>query len=378
MAYNYHYIDDNATELNRSIARGWKIPDSLDITPHDATAWDNQVAQIAQLISNGVSGFILDWRLNEQGTNIHYSAEALAEQIRFIIKDQNSAAVPIILVSQSIDDFRRRYEGNLNVNGLFDSHYSKEELMTESNKQQIMSIAAAYQTLNDLTSSNANHEEKIQRLFSIPTWSNLHPDFIESLQIKMGISISDTVQFILNSVVLHPSFLIEEDWVAARLGIDKANSFDWDILKNDFLASAKYNGIFANAWERWWMFGIEQWWRSNMVDKSLQNTSAPERVDKIKVYTGLQNLVAATKLPLCKSDNFWTICEGHKRPLSNMDGFVIRGQSNLAIWQEKKQVSLDAAIQRINIDEWEAIAAQYKPKFEKLNSFYADRYSTTT
>lgn len=120
------------------------------------------------------------------------------------------------------------------------------------------------------------------------------------------------------------------------------------------------------------MFGIEQWWRSNMVDKSLQNTSAPERVDKIKVYTGLQNLVAATKLPLCKSDNFWTICEGHKKPLGKMDGFAIRGQSNLAIWQEKKRISLDAAIQRINIEEWKDIATQEKPKFEKLKSFYAD------
>lgn len=378
MAYNYHYIDDNPPARNRGIARGWEIPDSLDITPHDATAWDDQVEEITQLISNGVSGFILDWRLNEHGTNIHYSAEALAEQIRFIIKDQNSVAVPIILVSQSIDDFRRRYEGNLSVNGLFDSQYSKEDLMLNSNKQQIIAIAAAYQTLNDLTSSNESPEEKIQNLFSMANCSDLHPDFIESLQIKMGMSVSDTVQFILNSIILHPSFLIEEDWVAARLGIDKANSSDWDRLKNVFLASAKYNGIFANAWERWWMFGIEQWWRTNMVDKSLQNTPTPERVDRIKECTGLQNLAAATKLPFCKSDNFWTICQGHKKPLGMIDGLTIRGQSNLAIWQEKKQISFDAAIQRIKIDEWEAIAAQDKPKFEKLKSFYADRYSTTT
>lgn len=208
MAYNYHYIDDNPPARNRGIARGWEIPDSLAITPHDAAAWDDQVEEITQLISNGVSGFILDWRLNEHGTNIHYSAEALAEQIRFIIKDQNSVAVPIILVSQSIDDFRRRYEGNLSVNGLFDSQYSKEDLMLNSNKQQIIAIAAAYQTLNDLTSSNESPEEKIQNLFSMANCSDLHPDFIESLQIKMGMSVSDTVQFILNSIILHPSFLM--------------------------------------------------------------------------------------------------------------------------------------------------------------------------
>ena len=167
--------------------------------------------------------------------------------------------------------------------------------------------------------------------------------------------------------------LIDEDVLAARLGIDKTSSLDWDSLKVK-LSSARYNGVFCEGWQRWWAHIVEMWWNNEVISKtSLRSMSAAKRVDYIKETTGLQNLQAAQKIEKCDSDEFWTICKAYNRPLDPVDGLLIEGQDNLYPWQEPEYVSIDAALKKRNVELWQGIADVEKEKFDELKVIYSHR-----
>lgn len=62
-------------------------------------------------------------------------------------------------------------------------------------------------------------------------------------------------------------------------------------------------------------------------------------------------MVAAKPMPLCKSTEFWTICEGYKKPLDPLEGFRIYSSYELKPWQESKYLSLDAVLERVGIEK---------------------------
>ena len=102
-------------------------------------------------------------------------------------------------------------------------------------------------------------------------------------------------RFLITEFLTKQGLVIDEDVLAARLGIDKSNSDDWpNLLKR--LSEAKYQGVFCNGWPRWWMQLVEQWWTETIkAETFLRSTPAAERVEKIKEVTELPGLVAAKK-----------------------------------------------------------------------------------
>ena len=370
MACKYQYIDNNSIALIESTARGWQENGKIDIIPLTAMGWNEQVSAIETFLSENTDGFILDWRLNERNrTEVRYSAEALAEQIRFFLKQRN-AAIPIIIVSQSINTFREIYKNDLNVNGLFDAQYSKDELNQLENKNQLIAIAGAYKTLNELQADNTiEQDSKIMRMLDVDSLSGFFSDLLETIQQETDTSVSAISQFVLQEMIKKPGKLIDEEWLAARLGIDKAASNDWQRLKDEHLINAKYTGIFAGAWDRWWTNRVEDWW-NQYTSRPLQATKAQERVELIRISTNLVGLQAAQLLPLCTSEQFWVICEGYKKPMSSSDGMVIAGQSKLHPWQQKRYVSIHATLNNVGIENWKKVARFEQSSLQNFHEFY--------
>ena len=150
--------------------------------------------------------------------------------------------------------------------------------------------------------------------------------------------------------------LIDEQVLAARLGIDIAESSDWNKVLES-ISSAKYQGVLGKGWLRWWNVLVEDWWKSIIhADTYLRSTPAHQRVETIKAKLGYTNLQASEKIEKADSEEFWTICRGYNRPLDPVDGLMIDGQENLYPWQDAEYISIEAALRRKNRDVWKKVA----------------------
>ena len=158
--------------------------------------------------------------------------------------------------------------------------------------------------------------------------------------------------------------------MAARLGIDISKSTEWDIVKSK-LTTCLYTGILCEGWPRWWMSKVKTWWNEHISEEPLRTIGAHQRVALLKEKLGIENLVAATRIDKAQSEDFWTICQGHKRPIDTIDGLIIIGQDNLYPWQEPKYVSIDAALKRTNLDDWKGVATSEIMYLNKLKQKYS-------
>lgn len=83
----------------------------------------------------------------------------------------------------------------------------------------------------------------------------------------------------------------------------------------------------------------------------------------------LSGLIAANRLDKADSDEFWTVCKAINKPIDTIDGLLIEGQDNLYPWQESEYVSIEAALNRTNIDVWKRLADIEKERYNDLKIF---------
>ncbi|MEO3449586.1 hypothetical protein ABG862_17645 [Bacteroides xylanisolvens] len=171
---------------------------------------------------------------------------------------------------------------------------------------------------------------------------------------------------IITELLDKQGLLINEDVLAARLGIDKTSSPDWELLKQS-LSTAQYTGVFYEGWPKWWMHLVDRWWTEKIeVNLSLRSTPASKKVEQIRAKLNFDKLEVAQRIDKSVSDEFWTICKGYNRPLDPVDGLIIQGQDNLYPWQEPEYVSIDAALKKKNIENWGQVADVEKEYLEEL------------
>ena len=178
-------------------------------------------------------------------------------------------------------------------------------------------------------------------------------------------------KFIIQEFLDMEGLVISEHLLAARLGIDISQSADWNNLL-EVLKPCRYYGVFADGWSRWWAGHLQDWWSSNFSEKNLRSTPSAERVGLIIERFNLKNIVQATKVDKARSDSFWVICSGLKKPIDPVDGLVIAGQDNFYPWQEKKYVSYEAAIHSTLVEEWRQVAPSEKNKLDQLKKLYSN------
>lgn len=374
MGYRVIYIDDDFEEA-QTLKDGLQTGKLIEITVVKANNFENQLDEIIKS-QESCDGLILDLKLdgNQDGERkANYTAPSLAQQLRSKSSEEGSnlGEFPIFLFTSK--DKLPYYISDIFSHDLFDEYFLKKPksgigIGTEGKEyeKKIASIISAYKRIEECSKYN----------------EILHLELDETIRNKVFInsfdddSTSFKSNFILKHLVKKTGLLIDERILAARLGVDLANSIHWKELK-ELLNETKYQGIFSDYYERWWMYLVQDWWKANFKRKNLMSLTATQRVkllrelmkDKLKEKYKPESLVIAKPLPKTSSERFWTICQKLEKPLDPNDGFRLK-KSNPKIWQDMEYVSLhgfeETEIERKDIHPTE------KERFKRIKKQFSN------
>ncbi|HRD81357.1 MAG TPA: hypothetical protein PLL53_11410 [Saprospiraceae bacterium] len=350
MANNFLYIDDTPKDRREGSAIGLQEPEILEITPLEPKSWNVQIGEIVENLDN-FDGIILDWKLTEElhrsnpdsvESLVRYSAEALAQHLRFLATEKElKKDIPIILCSMN-HGFKIHYKRDSTGHDLFDEVYEKMEFTKrhESVVNELNSLAEAYKDIQ-------NETPTWDSIFRISKETELDVRLVNGLATLIENKVPHVfVRFLLNEIIKKPGILIDEYILAARLGVDKDRSSDWQSLLDKVInPNMKYSGLLSTGWSRWWADGLIQWWKADISPQHPQLLGAGQRVALLKKQTGFENLMPAGKLKFCASDEYWTVCVATKRPIDIADGLRILSDNPYA-WQDEQFISLFAMLDR--------------------------------
>jgi len=343
----YLYIDDENDSSIESIRDGFNDVGVIEVELYPLEKTPSFEELRNKLISMEFVGLIIDLRLDGNGPNkVGFSATTLAQDLRTIQARTELKTFPIVLCS-TLTKIRETYNTDKASHDLFDYTFEKsEEPNYEKFSQKLNSLANWYSWLGQ---SKKNIHEVLNREDLNDIDSRIYEDFLISDSPFLP---NDYARFIINSLFHHPGALIKERTLAARLGIDIEKSSDWNELKDSIFATTSYSGLFSDGWKRWWSDKVIQHFMDFSDGQNLASLNAEQRVIIIIAKTGLKGLVPAEPIELCVSTEFWTICEGHKRPLDPLEGLVVYENSEIKPWQENKYISFHAAeVERIGRDK---------------------------
>ena len=230
---------------------------------------------------------------------------------------------------------------NLDTTGhdLFDYRFVKEARPNwEKVAQKLQSISNGYNFLN-------NYKTDLSKILHRDI-TTIDPRIVGKLiDSESHFPTHDYVQQIIKEVIRKPGPLINENLLAARLGINILESPDWQTLLDTVFQDEKYYGVFSDGWTRYWADLIINKFKS-VSGKRLSTLNAKERVEILIKNTGIERLVPANPIPNSVSTNFWTICEYYKKPLDPLEGFRILYNKDPKPWQEQQYLSFEAAAER--------------------------------
>lgn len=343
----YLYLDDEeATYLSPYIDAIRGGTNEIEIVAEHPNSFDFQITHLMKVIDK-YDGLIFDWRLDEiansQDKKAKFRAAALAQEIRTRATERKCKDLPIILWS-TYENLKRSYYADDTSHDLFDCKHHKDEVYSRPDiiRNELLSLAEGYQRIRE-------SKYKFQKMLAVEeeAYNDLDPRFTQHFLPHEESPAHEYARFILKEAVLRPGLLISEALLAARLGVDKENSSDWQALLQKLPSNAEYKGVFHEAWPRWWSYLVEEWWAS-LAPKRLRSLStlpADTRVKFLKQFTELEQLVAATPIKPSYGTRFQTLCEYHQKPLDLTDGILIR-EEEPAPWQERRYISLDVALER--------------------------------
>lgn len=358
MAIQYFYIDDDPKSYDK--IQGFECDNLIIKAIQHQDSWEEQLAFLKSK-EQFFDGLVLDLKLDDLPNSHHKRAEfrgtSLAQEIRTRQKEGGLKSFPIALFSAN-DKVQLALENS--GKDLFDICIDKSNISEESFSIYSPQMIALVEGYNKLQSSKTNDE-----IFCIDS-SLLDSRFISEFDNIKSSPIPIQARFLITELLEKQGLLINEDVLAARLGVHKEMSGDWSLLKTK-IEHTQYKGVFAEGWRRWWMPLIDKWWSKDLkANVSLRSSTAKDRVKLIQNYFQINNLTVSERIDKSNSDEFWTICMAYNRPLDPVDGLLIQGQDNLYPWQEPAYVSIDAALRRKNIDKWKSVADIEKDYFEEL------------
>ncbi len=376
MATKYLYIDDDddPNRLESYIRAVVGDDDSLEIVAERPDQFDKQVKHLLQTLVN-YDGIILDWQLDDipssDGVTVLFRAGALAQELRTRETSKEVKGLPIVLWSTK-PKLQRSYYADHTSHDLFDVLYDKEVVVDTADEvnKQLISLADGYKEIAAVLTRG----QALAEMFALDDgiFDSFDPRFTGALPKSERLPVHEYARFILKEVVFRPGPLVDEDLLATRLGIDKQESPDWNVLLEQVLSGAAYGGSFNDAWPRWWSQLVEKkWWHSLGEDMPiLSSLSAPERVAMIIEKTEIKGLIDAKPISESYGDYFQTICEVTRRPLDPVDGVLIDEKKEPKPWQDRRYISLNVALERRGEDEG---LRPHPTEMERLKEIRASR-----
>ena len=363
------YIDDDKDEELKidPLVRELSSLDKLEIELEYPTQLEPFVDFLAKEYQH-VDALIIDLKLNENHAKKEdyatYPAQILATAVRTYQNGENKKfnEFPIFLIS-SLEKKVAYYDSDVKSHDLFDYFVSKNDIpeMGQKYERELFSIISAYKVIAD--------NRDMSKLLDIENtfYESLSIDYDSELKLTSTIS-----QFIFKEIVMRNGALIDEDVLAARLGIDREKSQDWESLKEMVSSKFKYNGIFGDVWERWWADGLLEWWESDITSEiGLMNSEASQRVLLIEEKLKLNELKVAEPIEPYMSTSYWTICKALNKPLDIYDGLLLN--SKIENWQDKEYVSPTAVFESYSKRKGLKLHPSERERIEEVKALYNKR-----
>lgn len=331
MEYKILYIEDlEANSLKMDIEQfGIKVE---NFKPED---FENTFLKMS---SDEYDAILLDFKLDEETKyNIVFNAPSLAQNLRTKnIEDKKYK--PIFLITNQLNI--STYYKDFTSHDLFDFVKTKAEFRKDLDVMcnRIKSFIDAYKTI-------VKNDCVINKVFNANGSQIEYIDYRirETLEgEKYRQNVNKIAFYLYHKVIRSFNFLVGEDILAARFGID-IKSPHWENLLL-LLEDYKYTGIYSQSHKRWWWNDIEKWWFAKAEGVNLRRLRGKERCEKIKAFTGLSELAAVEKLDHSKSEYFWTICMDKIRPIDPIDGLELI-KKELLPWQECEYISMLAGLE---------------------------------
>lgn len=367
MAYNVLYIDDENEDRSQAYADGLSTLSLIDVKIKKPTNFETLRDELIHEQDN-IDALILDLRLdgNQQGERVaKYTAPILATGIRSqcLIEDGFRKEFPIFLIS-SKENLKKYFDSDTSSHDLFDYTFTKATVGNEGvNYERIIaSITETYKLIG-------KEKTDFTTILNYPSIKEIENRiFTSKLLTGEGTSVSEVSQYIFNEIISKSGVLIDENILAARLGIDKEKSNDWNKLL-DLVDKYKYTGVFCKAFDRWWFSGIMDWWNDNFPNKLLIRLNAEERVNLIIEKFEIKEIQVAEPIEKTTSTKFWTVCQAYQKPLDPKDGFLVDG-NQLKPWQDKRYISLESILERDAKEKGLVIHPEEKERFDDIKQEY--------
>ncbi len=370
MVTKYLYLDDEEqNQVNPHIDR-IQLTRKIMIELMHPSSFQMEISNLIDRLYN-YDGFILDWRLDQipsvEGVRFPFRAAALAQEIRTRTTEKTAKGIPIVLWSTE-NKLSKSYYGDETSQDLFDYVFNKEQISDnpEPIRIKMISLANGYKRIREIIMKGRN---SLSNLLKAP--SDILDVRIVNRFTNNDYPIHEYVSFILHELIERPGPLISEDLLAARLGVDRADSSDWNKLLKKLPQKSRYQGPFYDAWPRWWAQVIErEWWRSlKKNNPSLSTLPAHKRIEILKEKTNLYDLITARPLRDGYDTKYYTLCEYYQKPLDPTDGVII-DEKEPAPWQERRYISIDAALER----KGEPNKKPHPTEIERVNHLRGSRY----
>ncbi len=253
MTTKFYYIDDDPNSQNK--VQGFENEDLDIVAMQHKDSWEEEFSFLNDE-KDQFDGIILDLKLddlpNSNGKRADFRGTSLAQEIRTRQKEGSMNSFPIILFSAN-DKTQQALENS--GKDLFDILINKsmlDDIAFSRFTPQLIDLSDGYKRLTDSSLAIINEVLQIDEMI-------LDSRFVGEYNKNKECPVHIQSRFLITEFLTKQGLVIDEDVLAARLGIDKSNSDDWpNLLKR--LSEAKYQGVFCNGWPRWWMQLVEQWW----------------------------------------------------------------------------------------------------------------------
>lgn len=336
----YLYIDDEKESSVSSLADGLSDSGLIQVERMPISSQMSFVSLYSQISKDlndkGYEGILLDMCLNGGGENqLQYSASPLAQQLRTMMSQGETREAAIILCSTD-EKMRQSYYQDKASHDLYDYRFTKEDIATSPFiAQKMAAIGKAYTILRekkDLTVYDIIGHEK----------TSLLDDRVFSRFENHSFSAYDIIDYLIKQVFNIPGILIDDELLAARLGVDieKTPTDAWQSIKQLCKEQFGYSGLLSEGWELYWTDKMYLFFKEKGV--VLATLSAQDRVTVVEQITGVKGLIVANPIRLCTSTYYDTVCMSLHKPMYSREGYEVCCISELKPWQEKRYVSLYA------------------------------------
>lgn len=353
---NYTYLDDEPREAVRPYVRAVTgAVQGLAIEHIPPMPYPQQIKWLRERHQEGLlDGLILDLRLDQfpdrEGGHgkADYRAATLAQEIRTRATEGNLPEFPIVLWSTD-ERLKQSYVNDDTSHDLFDLKSLKGTLEepegAEEVGSQLRALVEGYLEIRAARTKSRGRNRGVRLLGFSELPSFVDERILAHFQARDGaMPTHEVARFILRQLLDTPGPLIDASVLAARLGIDLAQSPGFRRLVDASFSEAAYVGPFHNGWSRWWAAEIERLWNAMKdVPGPLRITPADARVSFLQKRSKVKDVVAATLPEHARSTTFWTRCEATGMPLDPKEGFLSDKQPPYS-WQDRAYLSLNSLI----------------------------------